>query len=115
MKTIIAQDGRKYNRVSRWIKIKSKYVTRRHALSDYADFCDTNSEKIGILSYFRHDGKEYSIGQFMRTSCPIFLDENGKTSCISGYDCTQYYKPFLCEIDNDCEYVRLYEEIEENI
>lgn len=114
MKKIVAQDGKKYKRVSRWIKIESKYVTRRHALADYADyFCGADDKKIGLLSCFRHNGKVYGISQFMRTSYPIFFtDENGKTSYISGYDCTQYYKPLLCEIDDGGEYVRLYEEVE---
>ena len=92
-----------YKRVSRWIKIQYDMVTSRHSLWDYAE----NNE--GILTHFRHGGRDYAIGQFMRLSPPIFLEDN---SIICGYDATEWYRPYLIEIDEYGEYVRLYEEIQ---
>ena len=103
MKTITTVDGRKYNRVSRWIKLEYRTVTNRHSLYDYADD--------GVLICFRHGGRLYALGQFMRLSMPEFYEDNdGKMQYLSGYDCTEYYKPLVCEIDDGGEYIRLYQE-----
>lgn len=112
MKTITTSEGRTYKRVSRWIHIKTEYVTKRHSLSDYADFYSSEDGK-GVLTYFKHDGRLYAIGQFMRLSYPEFFeDENGKQSFLSGYDCTDYYNPLMIEIEDGGEYCRLYQIIE---
>lgn len=98
-------------RKSRWISIHCKYVTRRHSLAEYADFAGSDDPEIGLLHYFMYQNKAYAIGQFMRLSYPIFFEnEEGKTSYISGYDCTQYYHPLLIEMDDCCERVRLFDE-----
>ena len=103
MKIITTDDNRKYKRVSRWIKIEYREVTKKHILFDYADD--------GQLCCFRYGGRLYAVGQFMRFNYPEFYtDEKGKKSFISGYDCTQWYKPLCCEIDDGGEYIRLYEE-----
>ena len=48
----------------------------------------------------------------MRLTAPEFFEnEDGKKSFLSGYDCTQYYNPYLIEIDDGGEYVRLFEEV----
>ena len=108
MKRIKAKDGRTYRRASRWIRIHLDYVTKRHSLFDYADGTD------GLLTWFRHGGRQYALGQFERLSYPIFFEtEDGKESFLSGYDSTQWYKPYLIEIDDGGEYCRLYEEIQE--
>jgi len=104
MRIFKGENGRQFRRVSRWIKVNYKTVTSRHSLADYADG--------DSLAYFRHGGREYALGQFMRLTAPEFFEnEDGKKSFLSGYDCTQYYKPYLIEIDDGGEYVRLFEEV----
>lgn len=104
MRYITTQDGNKYRRVSRWIRIDCIPVTARHALAEYADG--------GTVSCFRHSGRRYAINQFMRLTYPEFYtDENGKTGHLSGYDATQWYKPLLIEIDDGGEYIRLFQEV----
>ncbi len=103
MKTITTVDGRKYNRVSRWIHIEYRTVTPRHSLYDYADD--------GELICFRHNGRLYALGQFMRLTAPEYYEDvDGKMQFLSGYDCTEWYKPYVCEIDDGGEYIRLYQE-----
>lgn len=105
-----------YKKVSRWIKIKTAYVTERHSLYDYADDyaddfnCVDNRRE---LLYFIHKGCQYALDQFMRMSAPItFTDSDGKLTILSGYDCTNFYNPYLLEIHPDGEYVRLWNEVE---
>ena len=105
---ITTVDGRKYRRVSRWIKINEDIVTKKHSLYDYAD-------ADGFLYYFRHNGRLYALGQFMRFTTPAFYeDKYGKLQYLSGYDCTDYYRPYICEVDDCGEYIRLYQEIIES-
>lgn len=105
MRIYNGENGRQFRRVSRWIKVNYKTVTSRHRLAEYADGDE--------LIYFRHGGREYALGQFMRLTAPEFFEnEDGKKSFLSGYDCTQYYKPYLIEIEDGGEYVRLFEEVE---
>lgn len=102
MKYITTTDGRKYRRASRWIHVDYMPVTARHALADYADG--------DMLSYFRHGGRRYAIGQFMRLTYPeFFTDENGETGYLSGYDSTQWYNPLLIEIHENGDYIRLFQ------
>ena len=86
-------------------------MTKRHSLSDYADFYGTDDENIGRLSYFKYKNKLYAIGQFMKISAPEFFEnEDGKQSFLCGYDCTNYYKPLMCELSDSADYIRLFEE-----
>ena len=72
MKKIIIDDhGRKYERVSRWIKVCYDYVTKRHSLADYADFYDSEDGK-GLLNWFQYNGKKYAVGQFLKLNYPYF-------------------------------------------
>lgn len=101
-----------YKKASRWIKIKTAYITERHSLYDYADDFDCVDNKRELL-YFIHKGRQYALDQFMRISTPItFTDRDGKLTVLSGYDCTDYYNPYLLEVDNNGEYVRLWNEVE---
>ena len=103
----------KIRRVSRWIQLEAKYITKRHQLWDYAETEDPEGKK-GYVICFKHSNKLYALGQFMRLAYPMFFeDENGKTSFLSGYDATEYYYPYLIEIADSGEYVRLYEELRE--
>lgn len=112
MRKFITQENRIIERKSRWIQIHSDYVTKKHSLFDYADDYEKPGEE-GVLHWFRHKGKKYALGQFMRFSHPMyFKNEIGKLSLLSGYDSTQYYKPYLIEIDDRGEAVRLYIEEE---
>lgn len=114
MKTIKTSENRTYKRVSNWIEIKYTYVTKRHSLSDYADFYGTDNEKEGLLTYFTFKGKKYALGQFMRLSHPEFFeDENGKQSFLCGYDCTDYHRSLMIEMDDCASSVRLFQIISE--
>lgn len=86
--------NRKYKTASRWIKV------------EYAN----NYEK----PYFRHYGRRYYFENIMYLSTPIMWeDKDGKLNLIAGYDATQWYNPYLVELDEGGERVRLWEEMEE--
>ena len=113
LKTITTTENRTYKKVSNWIEVKYQYVTKRHSLSDYADFCGTDNENEGLLTYFTFKGKKYAMGQFIRLSYPEFFEnEDGKQSFLCGYDCTCYYKPLMMELSDYGDSVRLFEVIE---
>ena len=102
-KAFRAQDGRLYRPVSRWIRLRSEYITPRHSLWDYAEHNE------GVLYYFEFRGRKYALGQFMSFSYPIlYEDKDGKLGIIGGYDCTEAYFPLLLEIHPDGEAVKLF-------
>lgn len=108
MKTITTSEGKNYKRVSRWIRIDFKKITKRHSLYDWTN---DRSEEIAC---FRHGRKIYALNQFIGQAYPEFFeDENGKQSFLCGYDCTDYYNPLMIEIDECGEYCRLYQQITE--
>lgn len=119
-------NGNKLERVSRWITIKHAYnVSKRNALAYYA--MDENGYKEGqtnfnsenglYLDYFRFNGKNYAMEQFISNSSmwsngtQFFTDIDGKLTYIAGYDSENYYNPILIEIDEYCEHVRVYVEM----
>lgn len=90
---IKGNDGRKYRRVSRWIRL---YPLAREGY------------------YFRWHGRRYRFEDFIRLTYPIFYrDEDGKDSYLSGVYSEACYKGYYIEIHPDCEYIRLYEEMTE--
>lgn len=109
------KDNYTYTPASRWIKVDFRIITPRHSLYEYGDGSGleeyhTNKELREVIC-FRHNGKLYALNQFMRLSYPIMLeDADGIQAIISGYDSTQWYKPYLIEIHPDGEYVRLWNE-----
>ena len=114
LKTITTSENRTYKQVSNWLDIKYVYVTKRHSLSDYADFYGTDNEKEGILTYFIFKGKKYALGQFMKLSHPEFFEnEDGKKSFLCGYDCTDCYNPLMIEMDDCADSVRLFQIVSE--
>lgn len=112
--TTVNEGHRRYERVSRWIKLEYRFVTCRHRLYDYADV--TERENGGAwLCMFRHGGRVYALKQFARMGFPIFYeDANGKMQYLCGYDTEQCYNLLLCEIEDGGEYIRLYREIIES-
>lgn len=127
MKNIPTSDGRTLVRLSRWIKVRQNYKpNKRNRLWDYVrdgSGYGPHSNKFNpadglFLDYFVWNGRKWAIEQFLSVSgtmglpAPIlFEDENGKTSCIAGYDGENYYNPILLEVDDCGEYVRVYEEV----
>lgn len=115
MKVLNTTDGKQIIRISRWIKIKQAYnITEKHSLYYYAEKIGENEN---VLDYFVFNGRKYALSQFLcfgtmwsPTPPPMFY-ENDKLQYISGYDSTDYYKPLLIELDDCCEYVRVYTEI----
>ena len=115
IKTITTTENRTYKKVSNWIEVKCQYVTKRHSLSDYADFCGTDNENEGLLTYFTFKGKKYAMRQFMRLSYPeYFTNEDDKQSFLCAYDCTNYYKPLMMEVSDCGDAVRLFEVMDNN-
>ena len=125
MKKIVTKEGRTLKRVSRWIRIRQNYnPSRRNPLWYYVT--DGNGRREGqtgydpstglFLDYFVWNGRKWALEQFIRLGGPwggppiMFTDDNGKTSCIAGYDSENYHNPILIEIDDYGEYVRVYEE-----
>lgn len=101
-------------RVSRWIKIEIKWITKRSRFWDYADPYTEENGKRTIL-VFRYKNRLYCLDQFMRFNTPVYYEENGeKYNFISGYDSTDYYYPLEIEIHESGECVRLYRELKEN-
>lgn len=114
------QNGTKIYRVSRWIKIQQAYnITKRNSLYYYAT--DESGYREGqekfnpdnglYCDFFRWNGRNYAIEQFLRLDYPIFFtDTDGKLNYLSGYDSENYYNPILIELDDCGEYVRIYTE-----
>ena len=109
---VAEKEYRKIERKSRWIHVDYLYITKKHSLWDYVDKYDIEEDGKACLICFRHGGRLYALDQFMRLSYPIFFeDETGKEAFLSGYDCTDYYNPYLIEIEDGGEYIRLYQEV----
>lgn len=112
-KIITTTDGKQIKRVSRWIKIHfSEIVTEKHSLYYYADKYENNN----YVDYFIFNGKKWALSQFMRFGYPMTANyiqwyEKDKLHYMSGFDSENYYNPLLIEMDECCEYVRVYEEV----
>lgn len=128
MKIITAQDGRKYERISRWITLKTNYnPTVQNSLWDYVTDGygyhpyqkEFNSESGLYLQYFRFNGKTYALEQFFVLGGvwiggePIMYDdEDGKLGVIGTVDMdSDMFHPLYGEFDEYCEHVRLYREV----
>lgn len=126
MKEIVTKDGKNLMCLSRWIKIRHAYnVTSRHCLYNYCTdengYCPGqsrfNPENGTFLDFFRFAGRKWAMNQFIRFGGmmggipPMWEDEYGKLRFLSGYDSENYYNPFLIELSEDCEYVRIYREV----
>lgn len=113
-KIVVTTDGRRLERVSRWIKVVSDYgVTERHSLVYYAqEACD--GEK--CVDYFRWRGRKWAVGQFLSVSGMMGFhignwEEEDGLHWISGYDSEDYFNPIMVEFDEYCENVRVYREL----
>ena len=84
-----------YKTVSRWIKVRETLTTEK--------------------SYFIHNNRRYKLDDFLRLHYPIMWeDKDGKLQYLSAYDATTWYNPYLLEVDDCGEYVRLWEEVKED-
>lgn len=99
-------------RVSRWIRIDSLEVTKKHSLYYYADKDDAYNGKYTVLA-FSYKNRWYALGQFLNRFGMLGFDKDCKEypAFISGYDGENYYNPLLMEMDEYGEKVRLYTEI----
>lgn len=107
------KDNRIYETASRWIKVNFEYVTPRHSLYEYGDGYGMEDDRREVIT-FKHNGKLYALNQFMRLSYPIMIEnkDGDVLGIIGGYDSTEWYKPYLIEIDSNGEYIRLWNEKE---
>lgn len=88
-----------FKRASRWITLKFDKVTQKHSLWDFTD-------ENGVLIHFKHGGREYAIGQFLRINAVWYLSDGTR---LIGYDGLANFRPYYLEIDNMGERVRIYE------
>ena len=94
-----------FRRISNWIHLRYKHITKRHSLYDYAD-CD------GDLIYFRYNGRDYAMGEFI--SLGGMIDPMRKGYVYGGeihplHAVTLSSLPLYLELSENAEYVRLYE------
>ena len=90
---ITARDGRRFRRLSRWIK-----------LQPYAS---------GNDYFFRFGGCRYRLSQCERLTYPEFYDDDGKLAYLSAYIPLTNTYALLIEMEySSSEYVRIYEEID---
>lgn len=126
MKEIVTTDGKTLLRLSRWIKIQQAYnVTPRHCLYDYCTdengYCPGqsrfNPENGTFLDFFRFNGGTWALNRFIRFGGimggvpPMWEDEHGTLHYLSAYDSEDYYNPIMIELSEECEYVRVYQEV----
>ena len=120
-------DGNKIERISRWIKIHTLPVTKRHRLYDYATdmngyhpYQNNFDPSDGVLlDYFTFQGMQYSLEQFVSTSSawagawnPYYSENDVDDYVIlSGYESEEYFHPLLIEIGAYGELVRVYREV----
>lgn len=120
-------DGNKIERLSRWIKIHTLPVTKRHSLYEYATdgsghhpynehFDSTNGV---LVDYFVFQGKQYALEQFLSTSSawagawnPFYSEDDVDDYVIlSGYEAEEYFNPLMIEVGEYGEFVRVYQEV----
>lgn len=100
-------DGHKFETISRWLQVKTCYVTKHSKLYDFAEPCEIKNKK--ELLYFCFKGTIYPMNEILRLSYPIFFEnKDGKTSFLSGY--YSGYNGFYVEVDEYAESVRLWRE-----
>lgn len=102
-------------KVSRWITINDKRITRRHHLWEYGyndDGDRTDEDKQRYIMSFKWHNREYSLEQFLsRFSVMVGFDHDCKEypSYITGYDGENYFNPLYCELDEVNLKIRLYQ------
>ena len=126
MKQFRTVDGKNtVTRLSRWIQVKQNYsVNKRNSL--YAFSTDENGYKPGqseynpangtYLDYFRFNGRNYAIEQFIVLGSVWcggesyeFKDTDGKSTFIGAVDFYgDLYEPLYIELDESGERVRVY-------
>lgn len=97
--------------VSRWIQIKTLYVTEKHSLFDYAEKDAECMGKYPVMA-FRWKNHWYALDSFLSRYGICGFDRECKEypTFITGYDGNNYYNPLLMELDEYGEKCRLYEE-----
>lgn len=105
-KIITTEESRRYERVSRWIKINSKVVTPR---SRFYNDCNK-----GDVLIFRFLGCTYDIENITSMSYPEFWeDEDGNLNYFSGVLAISNTIAFVVEMDDCGEYIRFYKQVED--
>lgn len=121
-----AENGtKKFYRVSRWITIRHNYTPRKNNMlwdyvtdeNGYKPYQDNFSPENGLyLDYFKWNGRNYAIDQFIALNNPFFApfgysyeNADGKRCYLSGYDADgDIFRPAFIEFDECCERVRVY-------
>lgn len=124
-KIITTTDGTQFERVSRWITVNiGERITKRNNLYEfstdengYNPSSDRFDPKNGVyIDYFKHDGKKYSLSQFVALGSVwcggvpyMYEDDNGELGIIGAVDFYgDLYTPLYAELSECCEQIRLY-------
>lgn len=94
-----------YENCSHWIKLKDEFITDKHSLYQYTDGYECDDGK-SYVCCFNHKGVQYALNQFMKIDNPITFGD----VIISGYDYTNYWSPYLIELEDSGERIRLWTE-----
>lgn len=100
-------------RVSRWITIQVFPITKRHSLYAYAEPSDMGQpDGEQVISAFRFRNRWYAVNQFLSRYGILGFDQKCEEypEYIHGYDAESYFRPLYCELSDDGEKIRLYEE-----
>ena len=126
-KIILDTDGRKWERVSRWITLKTNSrPNKRNALWDYA--CDAygyhpyqskfDPSKGLYLDYFRYKGRTYALDQFCALGSvwvggfpAMYMNEDGKLGVIGAVDMDEMFFPMYMEMEENSDRIRLYRRV----
>lgn len=130
MKTFVNQDGKKFERVSRWIEKKTAYdVHKNSSLYEYATdengynrFSDNfNPENGTYCDYYVFNRIKYAVDRFYLLSNPFYMQgynehlvsNDGEHVELHAVDMDgDMFNPLYIELSNDCEYARFYRCIE---
>lgn len=115
-KIIKCNDGTEFERMSRWITIKTDYnITEKHGLFCYAEEYDDGEY---CVNYITHKGYRiavnamYLLGSFFISEKPHVFIEKGEEHFINAVDMDgNIYDPFYIELDEWGEKVRLYKKV----
>lgn len=113
-KIITCIDETKFIRCSRWITLKTAYITKRHSLYELAE----KDGDIAIIDYITHKGYKiavssmYGLGSMFISEQPHIFIEHKEKHIISAVDMDgNIYDPYYIEIDQYNEKFRLYKKL----
>lgn len=109
-------DGHTITGTGRWIPIHcAPAVTPTHGLWDYGD---DNGDGTRSVWYFNHYGHRFALGQFLRYGgpwgppVPPMWEEADGLHHMAGVQIDRWDHPLQIELDDYCEAVRVWQEVD---